>query len=92
MRPVYLKTFLALLGLLALTVAIAYLHLGIWSVAAAMAIALLKATLIVMYFMHVRYEVGLVRVFSVAGFVWLTVLFVFLMADYATRVRLLTGQ
>ena len=91
-RAIYHTTFGLLLALLALTVAVAHINLGVWSPLVAMTIAVVKAVLIVLYFMHVRDEVWLVRVFSVAGFVWLGVMFVFLFSDYLTRIRVFTGQ
>lgn len=84
-RSLYFVIFAALLGLLFLTVGVAYLHLGAWAVVAAMTIAISKAVLIILYFMHVRYEVPLVRVFAAAGFAWVGLMLLFLFADYTTR-------
>ncbi len=91
-RAIYHTTFGLLLVLLAVTVAVAHVNLGAWSPLVAMTVAVVKAVLIVLYFMHVRHEVALVRVFAVAGFVWLGVMFVFLFSDYLTRIRFFTGQ
>jgi cytochrome c oxidase subunit 4 len=84
-RSTYYATFAALLGLLALTVAAAYAELGTLATTMAVGIAVAKAVLIVLYFMHVRYEVPLVRVFAVAGVLWLMILLTLLMSDYVTR-------
>ncbi len=51
----------------------------------ALAIAALKATLIVLFFMHVRYGSPLVKLFSPCGFVWLVIMFTFVVADVLTR-------
>jgi cytochrome c oxidase subunit 4 len=81
----YSLVFAALLAMLALTVAVAFLPLGGWGPVAAMSIAVAKATLIMLYFMHLRQEEGLVRVFAVSGVVWLLLLFTLLLSDYLTR-------
>ncbi|NJM06852.1 oxidase [Candidatus Gracilibacteria bacterium] len=51
----------------------------------AMAIAIFKTVLIVLYFMHVRYSSNLVKIFAGAAFFWLLMLFGITMIDYATR-------
>jgi cytochrome c oxidase subunit 4 len=82
---IYGMTFLALLALLGLTVAAAMSDWGRWSPLVAMTIASAKTLLIVLFFMHLRDEVGLVRVFAAAGFLWLGLLLLFLACDYTTR-------
>jgi cytochrome c oxidase subunit 4 len=84
-RTAYYLVFAALIALLLVTVGAAYLHLGMWAAPVAMAIATAKAFLIVMTFMHVRYESGIVRLFAASGFLWLGILFSFLLADYWSR-------
>lgn len=81
----YLATFGALLLLLGATVGVAHLHLGVWSPVAAMGIATVKVVLIGWVFMHLQHETPLVRVFSVAGLVWLAILLVIVASDYQTR-------
>lgn len=71
--------------LTALTVWVAFLDLGFLNTVAALAIAMVKATLVVLYFMHVRYGNRLTWVFVICGFLWLMILLVFLMADYVSR-------
>ncbi|HET7225257.1 MAG TPA: cytochrome C oxidase subunit IV family protein [Candidatus Eisenbacteria bacterium] len=80
--------WLALLALLALTVTLAHVPLGAWNAALALAIAIAKALLIVLVFMHVRHASRLTQVFSALGFVWLMVLFSLLMSDALTRTPL----
>jgi cytochrome c oxidase subunit IV len=77
--------FVTLLVLLFGTVGAAYLPLGPLHFPTAMAIAAAKAVLIVLFFMHVLYGSKLIRVVSVAGFVWLLILIVFTLADYLSR-------
>ncbi|HEY0379419.1 MAG TPA: cytochrome C oxidase subunit IV family protein [Pyrinomonadaceae bacterium] len=56
----------------------------------ALTIAVIKATFVVLYFMHVRYSSRLIWVIVVAGFFWLAIMFVFTLADYMTRPNGLT--
>ncbi len=51
----------------------------------AIAIAIFKATLVVLFFMHVRYNTPLMWVFAGAGFFWLLILLALTMQDYVTR-------
>jgi cytochrome c oxidase subunit 4 len=51
----------------------------------ALTIAVIKATLVVLYFMHVRYSTRLTWVIVVAGFFWLLILFALTMTDYMSR-------
>ena len=81
----YLVVFLLLMVLLGLTVGIAFLDLGRFNLPAAMAIAVVKAVLIVMFFMHVKYASRLTWVFAAAGFFWLAIMLIFTMTDYASR-------
>jgi cytochrome c oxidase subunit 4 len=84
-KPTY-YTIAAWLGaLLVLTVAVSFVHLGHWNVPIALAIATIKATLIVLVFMHVRYGSPLVRLFAAGGFLWLAIMFAFLAADVLVR-------
>jgi cytochrome c oxidase subunit 4 len=84
-RRVYFVIFAILAALLVVTVAAAEVHLGYLNTPVAMLIALAKAALIVMVFMHVRYASPLVQVFSAGGFVWLVILFVLTFSDILTR-------
>jgi cytochrome c oxidase subunit 4 len=81
---VYLTIFALLMVLTAVTTAIAYIDLGPLNPVIALSIALFKATLVVLYFMHVRYGTRLVWVAAAAGFFWLHILLVTLV-DYLTR-------
>jgi cytochrome c oxidase subunit 4 len=83
---VYLAVFIALLAGTALTTWVATLDLGLLNNAMALAIAGTKAALVILYFMHVRYSSRLIWIFSVAGFLWLLLFIVLIMADYDMRV------
>jgi cytochrome c oxidase subunit 4 len=84
-KKTYYSVFAVLIVLLAATVGVAYVHLGRLNVFAALSIAFLKATLIVFYFMHVRYSSRLVWIFAGAGFFWLGIMFALSFADYFSR-------
>ena len=51
----------------------------------ALTIAVIKATLVVLYFMHVRYSSRLTWVIVIAGFFWMGIMFALTFSDYATR-------
>jgi cytochrome c oxidase subunit 4 len=51
----------------------------------AMTIAVVKATLVVLYFMHVRYSARLIWVVFTSALFWLVILFAFTFSDYWTR-------
>jgi cytochrome c oxidase subunit 4 len=82
---VYYTVYAALLVLLLLTVVAARLEAGAWSLLIAMLIATIKAGLVLLYFMHLRYSSRLVWVFAAAGFVWLFILFLYTISDYLSR-------
>lgn len=83
---VYFAVFTALLAGTALTTWVATHDLGPWNDLVALSIAGTKATLVILYFMHVRYASRLIWIFSLAGFLWLMLFFVLILADYQTRV------
>lgn len=82
----YVTNAIALFVLLGLTVGAAFINLGIFNLAVALAIAIFKAVLIILYFMHVRYTTNAIRVWVVAAFFWLAVLVGGTLHDYYTRV------
>jgi cytochrome c oxidase subunit 4 len=82
---VYYTVFALLLVLTAVTVAVSAIDLGPLNTVVALAIACLKATLVILYFMHVRYGTGLTWLVVLAGFVWLGILLSFTLADVVTR-------
>ena len=84
-RRVYYAIFAALMLLTAVTVFIARIHLGVLNTAIAMAVAVTKATLVVLYFMHVRYSSQLTKIFVASGFIWLVILLVLTMSDFWSR-------
>jgi cytochrome c oxidase subunit 4 len=69
----------------ALTVWVAFQDLGPLNTPVALAIAITKATLVILYFMHVKYSPRLTKLVVVASVFWLAILLVMTMGDYATR-------
>lgn len=84
-QATFVFVYIVLLALLAATVGIAHLELGAWNPVFNIAIAASKAFLIIWFFMHVREETGLVRVFAFAALFWLGILFALSLTDYLTR-------
>ena|SRR5215510_5689287 len=82
---IYLIIFVSLMVLTGVTVAVARLDLGSWNAIVALTIAVCKATLVVLYFMHIRYSSRLTWVFVGAGIIWLIILVSFTLSDYLTR-------
>ena len=81
----FLMVFTALLLGTAITVLVAYFDIGLLNTPVALTIAVAKATLVVIYFMGVRWNTPLTKVVVVAGFFWLLILFGITMSDYVTR-------
>ena len=81
----YILVFMALLVLAALTTGIAYVDLGPFNTVIALAIAVLKMTLVGLFFMHLWYTPGLTRIVVLAGFFWLALMISFTLADVFTR-------
>jgi cytochrome c oxidase subunit 4 len=81
----YYMIFAILMALLVATVGGSYLPLGRFHLPFALLIAIAKAVLIVLYFMHVRFSNRLTWVFSSAAFFWLAILLVLGSMDFASR-------
>jgi cytochrome c oxidase subunit IV len=81
----YLVVWLILMVLLVLTIVVAAVHIPYIGFLIAMAIAISKGLLVVLYFMHVRYSSPIVWVFSGAAFLWFGILIVLTIQDYMTR-------
>jgi cytochrome c oxidase subunit IV len=84
-RSLYYGIFGILMVLTVLTVAAAYVDLGNLNIIVAIAIALVKATFVILFFMHVKYSSKLTWVVVGAGVFWLLILLSLLMLDYGSR-------
>ena len=85
-KRTYYIVFAALMLLLVITVGATYIPWGSRiSIVIAMAVAITKAVLVVLYFMHVKGSSGLTKVFVVAGLAWLSILMLMTLIEYHTR-------
>ena len=82
---IYYAIFAILMVLTAVTIGVAYIDLGAMNAVVAVAIACFKATIVVLYFMHVKYSTRLIKLTVVAGLYWMGILFVLTFGDYLTR-------
>ena len=84
-KSMYYGVFLALLVGTGLTVAVAFVDLGAMNNVLMLGIAMTKALLVILFFMHVRWSSRLTWVVVASGFFWLLILFGITMTDYLTR-------
>jgi len=82
---VYVAIFLSLLVLTALTTAASFVEMYVFNVVVALAIAVIKASLVVLFFMHVRYSTKLTMLTAASGIFMFLVLVGMTLADYFTR-------
>ena len=78
-------TYVALLLLLALTLAVTRLDLGFWNPLLNLTIAALQAALVMVYFMRLRWERPMLWVVALTGFFFLVIMAVFILSDFLTR-------
>lgn len=81
----YIAVFAALLFLTLTTVWAAGQDFGAYNTVVALGIAIAKATLVILFFMHVRWAGKLVQLFVASGFIWLVILIAITLADYVSR-------
>ncbi len=82
---VYIVIFFALLVGTAVTIGASYLDLGVWNPVIAIAIAVSKATLVVLFFMHVKYSTRLTMLTVGAGLFTFMALIGMTLSDYISR-------
>jgi cytochrome c oxidase subunit 4 len=82
---IYYTVFLVLLVLTGLTTGVAFFDLGLFSPIVALTIAVVKGSLVVLFFMHLRYSTRLTWVVGGAGIFWLGILLSLSLSDYLTR-------
>jgi len=81
----YFAIYAILLACTYLTWQVAFFDLGALNTVAALAIAVFKAVLVVLFFMHVKYGTRLTRVVVIGSVFWLGLLLALTFADYLTR-------
>jgi cytochrome c oxidase subunit 4 len=84
-RKTYFYIFAALMVLTATTVYIATIDLGPFNIVAALVIAAGKATLVLLFFMHVKHSPRIIALIIFAGLLWLALLIVLTLTDYLSR-------
>ena len=88
----YVVVLISLLVLTVVTYVAALIHMPHpLADLAALAIALAKASLVVLFFMHVKGSTGLIKVAAVGGFFWIAVFFALILSDYLARTTLVPG-
>lgn len=82
----YIAIYVALLILLGATIALSYVPMGKYpNNIVAIGIAITKTFLIVLIFMHLKYEKWITWFFAAAGFAWLCIMLTLTMTDYLSR-------
>jgi cytochrome c oxidase subunit 4 len=84
-KTTYYTIFAILMILLAVTVGVAFIDVGPFNIVIAMTIAVIKAMLVILYFMHVKFSSRLTWIFAGVGFFWLIILVGLTMTDYVSR-------
>jgi cytochrome c oxidase subunit IV len=82
---VYYRIYALLLVCTFLTYRVSYYDLGPFNTVAALTIAVFKAVLVVLFFMHVKYATRLTTLVIISGIFWLAILLSLTMSDYLTR-------
>lgn len=84
-RRTYFAIYAVLLACTYLTWQVAFFDLGAMNTVAALAIAVFKAVLVVLFFMHVKYSSRLTWVVAIGSVFWLALLLALTFTDYLTR-------
>jgi cytochrome c oxidase subunit 4 len=81
----YLIIFITLLVFTGITIGASYLEMGPWNPVVAIGIAVFKATLVVLFFMHIKYSSKLMKLTVGAGLFTFLVLVGMSLSDYISR-------
>ena len=81
----YVTIFLALMVMTGVTVGAAYVNLGQFNFPVAMIIACFKASLVIWYFMHVKYQSRLTKLTLATGLFFLAMLLSMMLIDYTSK-------
>ncbi len=82
---IYVLVFAALIALTITTVLVATVDLGPMNTVAALLIAAVKASLVILFFMHVRYSKPLIGLVVFASILWLALLIALTLSDFMSR-------
>lgn len=81
----YYTVFAALITLTLVTVAVSFLELGSWHTTVGVLIGVVKASLVVLFFMHLLHSSKLAWLAALAGLFWLFIMMGLTLSDYLTR-------
>jgi cytochrome c oxidase subunit 4 len=84
-KSTYYAIFAALMLGTAITVAVAFVNLGSFNFPVAIGIAITKATLVILFFMHAKYSSRLTKLFVGTAFFFLAILLGLTMTDVLSR-------
>jgi cytochrome c oxidase subunit IV len=84
-KSIYYGIFAALMVLTGITIGVAFINLEQLNFPVAITIAILKATLVILFFMHVKYSSKLTKLVIGGGIFFLLVLFSLTLSDYLSR-------
>ncbi len=84
-RQTFIVVDVALLVLLAATYGVSFLHLGIFNLILNLGIAVIMAGLVAWFFMDLRSDAAIVRLFAGAALLWLIIMFSLGLNDWLTR-------
>jgi cytochrome c oxidase subunit 4 len=82
---IYFTIIAILFALTGLTVWVAFQDFGIFNNLVALTIAVIKALLVVMFFMHLKYSARILWLYAGAGVVWFLIMIALMLSDYRTR-------
>jgi cytochrome c oxidase subunit 4 len=85
LKKLYLLVFAALIALTGLTTGVAFINLGKWNTVVALAIAVCKATLVGLFFMHLRWSSNQLRIVVATSLLFLALLIGLTVSDVFTR-------
>jgi cytochrome c oxidase subunit 4 len=82
---IYILIFMSLMAGTIITVVAAFQNYGKFNIVIALVIATIKATLVVLYFMHARYSPKRTQLVIVCSVFWLAIMLALTLTDYNTR-------
>jgi len=83
--PTYYAVFAGLIALTVLTVGLSLVDLGEWHTVVGLGIAIAKALLVVLFFMHLLHSDTMTWIAAGTGLFWLGIMLVLTLSDYLTR-------
>lgn len=91
-RKLYFFVFFSLLVLTLLTWQIAYIDLGNWNTVVALIIAVCKASLVGVFFMHLKWSASVIRLVIFAAVFWLAIMLTLTIGDFFSRANVQPWQ